>query len=211
MKKASWIFLLAWMGFSGTGTAQSQEAQQLLLDVEKLARFKQILSDMEAGYRKLRTGYEQVSQLAQGNFTLHKRFLDSLLWVSPGVKRYYLVAEILHREQDIVRECHDAWTSLQRSGQFHAAELHYISEVYDALLNSCRQDLGDLAAILAAGQLRMNDGARLSAIDGLYADLTAVYRFLYRFNRQNRLLALQRLRAQKDIDALKRYYGHLDP
>jgi hypothetical protein len=182
MKKVGWIFLIAWMAFASPSAAQSQEARQLLLDVEKLARFKQILTDMEQGYHKLRDRYEQVRQLAQGNFFLHQTFLDSLLLVSPGVKRYYRVAEILSREQTIIRDYGNTWAELQHSGQFSAIELHYIGRVYTQLLSGCQRD---------------------------HDDITAAYRFLGRFNRQNRVLALQRLGEQQDIHVLKQYYDDI--
>jgi hypothetical protein len=209
MIKVGWILLIAWMAFASPSAAQSQEARQLLLDVEKLARFKQILTDMEQGYHKLRDRYEQVRQLAQGNFFLHQTFLDSLLLVSPGVKRYYRVAEILSRQQTIIRDYGNTWAKLQHSGQFSAIELHYIGRVYTQLLSGCQRDLGDLVAILTSGQLRMDDGARLAAIDGIYDDITAAYRFLGRFNRQNRVLALRRLGEQQDIHVLKQYYDDI--
>lgn len=206
MKKVRGLLLGACLALTGVTAAQSQEAQQLMLDVEKLARFKAILSEMEQGYHQLWTAYENVRRLAQGNFSLHKTFLDSLLLVSEGVKTYYRVAEILARERQIVRGCGDALAELRGSGQFSAGELHYLSGVYGRLLSGCTQNLQDLATVLTPGKLRMNDGARLTAIDGIEADLMAAYRFAVRFNRQNRLAAQQRRSAQHDIDGLKTYY-----
>ena len=49
MKK--WAVMIMVFLFAGAGNCfgQSQEVQQLLLNVEKLAQFKQILSDMKKG------------------------------------------------------------------------------------------------------------------------------------------------------------------
>ena len=65
---------------------QSQEAKQLLLNVEKLAQLKLMLSHMKTGYQILEKGYTSIKNISQGNFNLHRDFLDGLLQVSPAVK-----------------------------------------------------------------------------------------------------------------------------
>src|SRR5262245_3910683 len=66
--------------------AQSAEIQQLILNIEKLSQFKKILSDMKKGYELLSGGYKSVKDMTEGNFSLHKTFLDALMQVSPTVK-----------------------------------------------------------------------------------------------------------------------------
>ncbi len=48
--------------------AQSQEAQQLLLNWEKLTQFKKILQNMYDGYKILYKGYTAVKDISEGNF-----------------------------------------------------------------------------------------------------------------------------------------------
>ena len=54
-----------------SSNAQTQEAQQLLLNWEKLAQFKQMLEDMKTGYQVLYKGYSAIRDISQGNFSLH--------------------------------------------------------------------------------------------------------------------------------------------
>ncbi|WP_236937576.1 hypothetical protein [Flavobacterium coralii] len=77
------------------GNAQVQELKQLALNIEKLAQFRAILKDMKEGYEILSKGYNTVKDLTQGNFDLHKTFLDALLQVSPAVRNYKRVGEII--------------------------------------------------------------------------------------------------------------------
>ena len=84
--------------------AQTDEIAQLLLNVEKLAQFKQILSDMKKGYEILNGGYNTIKDLSQGNFSLHKTFLDALMEVSPTVKKYKRVADIINYQVILVKE-----------------------------------------------------------------------------------------------------------
>ncbi|MFK4985512.1 hypothetical protein ACI4B7_27170, partial [Klebsiella pneumoniae] len=72
--------------------AQSDEVQQLLLNIEKLAQFKKILKNMKNGYQIIFKGYTAVKDISQGNFNLHKTFLDGLMQVSPAVKKYKRIA-----------------------------------------------------------------------------------------------------------------------
>src|SRR5690242_1627765 len=74
--------------------AQSAEVEQLLLDIDKLTQFKKILQNMYDGYKVLYSGYTNIKDISQGNFSLHKNFLDALLEVSPAVKNYKRIADI---------------------------------------------------------------------------------------------------------------------
>ena len=81
MKKIIIFLLVLNAGISNKVSAQSQELEQLTLDIEKLAQFKQILSDLKKGYQIVSAGYSTIKDLSQGNFNLHKTFLDGLMLV----------------------------------------------------------------------------------------------------------------------------------
>ena len=75
MKKIFIVLLLC----SNFCFGQSQEAKQLLLNVEKLAQLKLMLSHMKTGYQILEKGYTSIKNISQGNFNLHRDFLDGRL------------------------------------------------------------------------------------------------------------------------------------
>jgi hypothetical protein len=77
MKKLIVIMIMCSMSFQLK--AQSDEVQQLLLNIEKLAQFKKILKNMKNGYQIIFKGYTAVKDTSQGNFNLHKTFLDGLM------------------------------------------------------------------------------------------------------------------------------------
>src|SRR5258708_5502248 len=80
---------------SGTAQTIAQVTTQLILDTEKLTELKAILSDMYKSYEIINKGYNDIKNIAQGNFNLHEVFLDGLLAVSPAVKNYERVADII--------------------------------------------------------------------------------------------------------------------
>ncbi len=188
-------------------SAQNQEVQQLLLNVEKLAQFKQILSDMKKGYQIVSTGYSTIKNLSQGNFSLHKTFLDGLMVVSPTVKKYKRVADIINSQVMIVKEYKNAFNRFKQDGNFNPDEIGYLGKVYSNLFNQSVNDLDELAIIITDSKLRMSDDERLEAIDRIYANIQDKLLFLQHFNNNTTILAVQRAREKNDAVTMKKNYG----
>src|SRR5450631_1476881 len=117
------ILLLVLVVGSIAAQAQAQEIEQLILDIEKLSQLKQILRDMKEGYQILTQGYEAVRSISEGNFNLHKVFLDALLAVSPAVKDYIKVEHIINNQVTLIQEYKTAFKRVQSSGQFNPDEI----------------------------------------------------------------------------------------
>lgn len=188
---------------AGKGFAQSTEAQQLLLNVEKLSQLKNILKDMKKGYMVISSGYNAVKNVSQGNFSLHEAFLDGLMLVSPEVRKYRRVGDILSFQKDILSEYKHAFKQFNSSGLFSTAELDYLSKVYSGLFSQSLDNLDELTLILTANSLRMSDEDRLGGIDRIFADTSDKLTFLRSFNRQAGTLLIQRKAARADIDSTK--------
>lgn len=199
--------LIVLLLFSTSCFSQSQEAKQLLLDVEKLAQLKQMLAQMKQGYQILHAGYTSIKNISQGNFNLHKDFLDGLLEVSPAVKKYKRIADIIRLQLKIVKESKIALTEFKGNQQFTAAEIEYMGNVFSNLLYEVVQNTDDLAMVITAGQLRMSDDERLKAIDQLYEEAADQYSFLNEFTNSTAVLALQREKERLDIDLMRKIHG----
>jgi len=206
MKSGSikWLTVVLFvMLLAGKGFAQSTEAQQLLLNVEKLSQLKNILKDMKKGYMVISSGYNAVKNVSQGNFSLHEAFLDGLMLVSPEVRKYRRVGDILSFQKDILSEYKHAFKQFNSSGLFSTAELDYLSKVYSGLFSQSVDNLDELTLILTANSLRMSDEDRLGAIDRIFADTSDKLTFLRSFNRQAGTLLIQRKTARADVDGTK--------
>ncbi|RZM00491.1 MAG: TerB family tellurite resistance protein [Pedobacter sp.] len=186
--------------------AQAQELQQLALNIEKLAQFKQILSDMKKGYEILTTGYNTVKDLTEGNFSLHKTFLDALMQVSPTVRNYKRVGDIINYQVILVREYRAAFDRFRSSGDFNEQEIAYLERVYDNLFNQSLRNLDELTTVITANKLRMSDDERLEAIDRIYEDMQDKVLFLRSFNNNTSVLAVQRAKERNDVDAMRSIY-----
>ena len=186
--------------------AQSFEAQQLLLNWEKLAQMKNILSDMKKGYEIVSKGYNSVKNIANGNFNLHEAFIDGLLLVNPEIKKYKRVADIISYQKDIVSEYRAAYSRFKRSDTFNEREINYLGKVYKQLTDQSIDNLDELTTILTSSKLRMSDDERLQAIDRIFADTEDKLHFLRNFNKQTTILSLQRQKERADVTATSRYY-----
>jgi hypothetical protein len=199
------LFLI--LSFAVKAQAQSNELQQLLLNIEKLTQFKAILSDMKKGYQIYQQGYSSISELSKGNFNLHNVYLTGLMAVNPAVRYNPRVNQIISQQQDIIRE-YKRYTSLFRqSGTFSLKELDYINNVYSQLVKQSNVNIDDLASVTTAGQLRMSDNDRLRGIDRIYNSSSDQLQFLRFFNRQAVMLSLQRSKDLNDARVLRRLYS----
>lgn len=185
-------------------SAQANEIAQLVLNIEKLAQFKQILSDLKKGYDILFKGYTTIKNLSEGNFKLHKAFLDALLEVNPKVKNYYKVARIVDYQIKLLREQQSAYSRFRQQGNFTPEELEYLGRVYGNLLKLSLRNLDELANVVTAEKLRMSDDERLKAIDAIYRDMEEKLTFLRHFNGQASVLSAQRAKDLHDAETIKK-------
>jgi len=187
--------------------AQGQEMQQLILDIEKLTQMKAILKDMKTGYLIYQQGYGSISALSKGNFDLHNVYLTGLMSVSPAVRNYGRIAEILTMEASLISEYKRETSLFQQSGSFTVSELSYISDVYTRLVSETLDNLEELTNIITANKLRMSDADRIRAIDRIYGSSSDKLQFLRSFNNQGVSLSLQRSKDAADTQELKQLYG----
>ncbi len=207
MKKIIILLLVLSTTTTNKVAAQRQETEQLTLNIEKLAQFKQILRDMKKGYHIVSKGYSTIKDLSQGNFNLHKTFLDGLMVVSPTVKKYKKVADIINSQIMLVKEYKVAFKRYRRDGNFNTGEIDYLSKVYNNLFNKSLNDLDELTMIMTDSKLRMSDDERLEAVDRIYNNMQDKLLFLRHFNNNTTVLAVQRAKERNDVITLRKVYG----
>lgn len=209
MKK--WIIAICLFGLSFAhithARAQETEIAQLLLNLEKLRQFRAILKQMKQGYEILTGGYNTVINIAQGNFKIHQAFLDGLLKVSPAVRNYKRVADIIDYQVMLVREYKAALGRFRQNGNFNADELAYLEKIYGNLFKGSLRNLDELTVVITAGKLRMSDDERLKMIDNIFEDMQDKLLFLRHFNAETDILAIQRAKEKSDSRSLQELYG----
>jgi hypothetical protein len=205
MKKIALLIAMAVLSFQAF--PQSQEAQQLLLNWEKLTQLKKILNDMYAGHKIVYKGYTTIKDISEGNFNLHKDFLDGLLEVSPAVRKYKRVADIMNFQIKIAREYKTAYNQFRQDKNFAPEEIDYLGKVYGNLFNQSLKSLDELTMIITAGSLRMSDDERLQAIDRIYSEVVLQFSFLQEFNNSTAVLSVQREKDAQEIEVSRKLHG----
>ena len=188
-------------------SAQSYEAQQLLLDWGKLAQMKGILKDMKEGYEVVSKGYYTIRDISQGNFNLHEAFLNGLWLVSPSVRKYRKIPQIIQDQLLLVKECKSAFNNCKSNGLLNPDEIIYVGQVYGNLFNQSLKGLDELSMLLTANKLRMNDDERLAGVDKIYDAMQDKLQFLRSFNNHNSILLLQRSKEQNDVGRMNRLFN----
>ena len=162
---------------------------------------------MKKGYEIVSGGYNTIKDISKGNFSIHQAFLDGLMQVSPAVRKYKRIGEIISFQTQLVKEYQSALKRFDASNLFNANEIKYMNNVYDNLFNKSLQNLEELAMVITAGKLRMSDDERINAIDRLFEDMADKLVFLRTFNKENNVLAIQRGREMVDTKVSKKLNG----
>ncbi len=210
MMRFAICYMLVMLLIFATGPAarcQSAEVTQLLLDVEKLATLKNILSDMQKGYTILTNGYNTIKSISQGNFSLHQAFLDGLLLINPDIARYKHVADIIADERQLLKSYKTAMGFFKSSGHFSAAEITQLAATYEAVLKDAADVLDELAMLVTASKLRMADDERLGGIDRLYEGIEKQVSFVQAFTNKMNVLVMQRIQSSEDVRMMQRLHG----
>ena len=126
--------------------------------------------------------------------------------VSPTVRKYKRVGDIIKYQVLLVKEYKAAFNRFSNSGNFNADEIAYFEKVYSKLFKESIRNLDELTTVISANTLRMSDDERLAAIDKVYADMQDKLSFLRNFNNNTSVLAIQRTKESNDVNALRSIY-----
>lgn len=199
----TFVCLLIGIGFCLRLTAQAQELEQLRLDLEKLAQFKLILSEMKSGYQDLVNGYNAVRDAGRSNFTLHQNYFNSLLLISPELKTNPAIQRIISSQTQLQSNCKTMLSSFKTSGVFSANELNEVTSDIDGILAIASADFDLLNTVLAPGKMRMSDGERTTVINQVDQSVTNQMVRLKAINDEYNKIMMLRLQKKRDINMMK--------
>lgn len=201
------LFVISFTSLPLNTIAQEQEIAQLVLNLEKLNQLRKILQQLYDGYKIISEGYNKVKGVTSGNYKIHELFLDGLYKVSPAVKKYRRVADIIRDQAAILKESKAALKDLTSFNVFTNEQIEYVDKVYDRLIDDSMKNLDELLMIITAGQLRMSDDERLKGIDRIYQDVQKKLLFLRSFNNRQKMIAVEKLRDKSENQTLESFHG----
>lgn len=202
--------LLLWVCASASGFSQSQDIQQLVMDIEKLAQLKAMYKSMVNGYNTLTKGYNNVINISKGNYDLHKNYLDGLLEVNAPVKKYGKVEFIATMQDLLTRENNAGYQKCVSSKVFSGVELSERQREGFRLLDESAKQLGELLLVVTPGKLRMSDAERTQAIDRIEVSMKVLLSDVRKLNVTNDEVIRLRAQRQRDVKMMKLLNGIRD-
>lgn len=199
----TFVCLLIGISFCLRLVAQAQELQQLQLDLEKLAQFKLILSEMKSGYQGLVNGYNAVRDAGKSNFTLHQNYLNSLLLIRPELNTSPAIQRIISNQILLQSNCKTMLSSFKTSGVFSANELNEVASDCDGILSIASADFDLLNTVLTPAKMRMSDGERTTVINQVDQSMTNQIMRLKAINDEYNKTMMLRLQKKRDINMMK--------
>lgn len=184
----------------------NQKKTQTKYLVQQITALQVYLGYLEKGYRITRDGLNLISDIKNGEFSLHKGYFSSLKTVNPNIMKYPKIAAILSMQMDIINQHYLVLSFSKESGEFKTNEINYIKKVYENLEDEAEKDLDELQLVITDGQMQMTDDERIKQIDKIYKSVQDKYCFSKNFSEKVKLLTQQRKQGKEEAKELKQLY-----
>ena len=211
MKKITLIVMC--LLFTGLCQAQAfqewfnQKQTQIKYLFEQIAAFQMYGGYVEKGYDIASNGLGIIRDLKKGDFNLHSEHFSSLRQVSPAIKKWGRVADIIAMQAYILKVSGTAIRTARNSQLLTGDEMGYLEKVHENLLDQTSTDTGQLLQLVTDQKLEMTDDERITRIHALYNTIRDKYMFLRSFSGGVSVLMLQRTKEQEEINASRKIHG----
>lgn len=169
--------------------------------LQQIAALQVYIGYAKKGYDLVGSGIHLVKDITNGEFGLHRAFFASLATVNPSIKNSAVVGEIVSGGLGMISVL-GGWKNMDLS----ETEWPYVALVRANLLTECAHDLEELLLVTTSGKLEMKDDERLQRLEKLRLSVQDKYDFALSFTSELEILARQRLREERDINDVRRWY-----
>jgi hypothetical protein len=138
---------------------------------------------------------------------LYKGYYDELNKVRGLIADYDEVKNVISKQKQLVSEYRQASSLFNRDAHFSAAELQYMGNIYNGILQESLQNLDQLLIVVSNLSTQMDDAERLQKISQAAKSMQTNLDHLRQFTRQNASLSLERAKDVQDRQSVKRLYG----
>ena len=138
---------------------------------------------------------------------LYQQYYQELAQVKTLISDYDEVKTVISRQKQLVSEYQQASALFSRDAHFSTAELHYMGNIYNGMLQESLRDLDELLTVVSSLSTQMDDAERLQKISQAARSMQTNLDHLRQFNRQNAGLSLARAKDAQDRQNVKQLYG----
>ena len=175
--------------------------------LQQIAALQTYVGYVEKGYSIASKGLNTIRDIKHGDFNLHNTFFNSLSSVNPIVRKYVKVADIISMQISIAKLVRSTIKQCTNAKQITPAELNYLQQVFNNLLDDCAKNLDELFELITDGEQKMKDDERIKRIDKLYEEMHDKQVFVQSFSQSAKGLSVQRMNEHYDIVITKKLNG----
>jgi len=211
MKKTLLITLVCLSFYTGHSQTWSewtrQKKTQIKYLLRQIAALQVYIGYAKKGYEIADKGLSTISNIKNGEFNLHRDFFSSLKMITPRIREYSKVTDVISIQLRIVKTYQRSIKSVRESHQFTESELDHITTVFTRLVNASVDNVEELIRLITASKYEMKDDERLKRIDVVHTDMQEKASMVQSFSHSNSIMAVQRLKEKNDIQVMKKLYG----
>ena len=148
-----------------------------------------------------------ITDWVQKQKDLYSSYYQELWEIKEAITTYQRVAQIIQKQEAIVKEYQTAYSLLKADPHFSVAEVTHMYSVYSGILDQSVKNISQLTLLISSFITQMSDGERLKLIDGVGERVDENYSDLHLFTQQNEQISLERARDVQDAETVKAYYG----
>ncbi|WP_439696992.1 conjugal transfer protein TraI [Mucilaginibacter sp. AW1-7] len=138
---------------------------------------------------------------------LYANYYHELNQVRGLIADYDEIKSVVSKQKQLVKEYQQASSLFKHDAHFSAAELQYMDNIYNGILQESLQNLDDLLLAVSNFSTQMDDAERLQKIGQTARAMQTNLDHLRQFNRQNAGLSLMRAKDVRDRQNVKQLYG----
>jgi hypothetical protein len=185
--------------------AKQKETQRKYL-IKQIAVLRNYLGFVKKGYDIASKGLSTIHRIKNGDFNLHRDFLNSLQILHPAIAKYGRIADIIASQRALVKLTRQSIRRARQSGQFTASEIAYLQKIVNALVQSSQGQLEALLLFTSSNQLQLKDDERLSGIDTIHNESQDLLDFAKSLATDLSKMALQRKKESREVITLQQLY-----
>jgi ATP-dependent 26S proteasome regulatory subunit len=149
----------------------------------------------------------EISDWVNKQKELYREYFEELKKVKNAIAYYHRVKDLIEDQAAMVKEYKAAWAIFRTDKNFTRDELHFMSGVYDGMLNESIRNLDQLLLVINSFATQMSDAKRMEIINTAADKIEETFLDLKSFNNQNKAMSLQRSFERGEIEYSKRLYG----
>lgn len=188
----------------------SQKKTQKKYLLEQIAALKVYVGYVKAGNKIIKDGTGLISNIKNGDLTLHSDHFAGLKAVNAAVAGNSKVKAIIRMHEDLFASQRTTIRKATDSRQFSGAEFQVLKKRYKDITTEADKDMEELLLVVTNDKLEMTDDQRIKAIDRLYGRMQEKYMAQRILNSNVLALGHARLQGSKDAAIFRSLHG-LEP